>query len=164
MVSYCAPRRRRCFRGCADGTRSVHVSAHRPAPAVQPRGSSTAHPSVPDLPHTPTATLTQPASQLHLMNAHAIVNLPRGEGPKSEAAVGFVTGMLGKCVRLAVLHVCFSKFGPTKTRFCCFFVLFFISERSAGKVRVWLRVRRRARGAPGGVLAFQEATLLFSCR
>lgn len=115
MVSYCAPRRRRCFRGCADGTRGVHVSAHRPAPAVQPRGSSTAHPSVPDL---PPSTPTQPASQPAPSDERA---------PYCQPAAGrgaFVTGMLGKCVRLAVLHVCFSPFGPTKTRFCCFLVFF----------------------------------------
>lgn len=74
-----------------------------------------------------------PASQLHLMNAHPIVNLPRGGGPKSEAAVGFVTGMLGKCVRLAVLHVCFSQFGPTKTRFCWFLGLFLFGNDQLGK-------------------------------
>lgn len=53
------------------------------------------------------------------MNAHPIVNLPRG-GPKSEAAHGFVNGMLGKCVRLTVLHMCFSKVSPGRRIFVVF--------------------------------------------
>lgn len=125
-MSYCSPRRRRRFRGCADGVRGVHVRTQRPARTTQPCGFSRTHPGYPPLPPTPS-------------DERAPYCQPAAGGPKSETALGFVNGMLGKCVRLTVFHMCFSEFSPGRHVCVAFF------ERSAGKVRVLLRVRGEER-------------------
>lgn len=150
----CASRRRRRFRGCADSSRGVHVSTERPARPEQPCGLPRARPGVspPPLPSTPSderAPYCQPAAGV----------------PESETAHGFVNGMLGKCVRLALfLHTFFPNFSPGRRVLgFCFPPL---TDRLGGGGGMCAYVPERQEGSVCARCAerrtgFQAATLLF---